>query len=150
MINILNGYEFKRNNENVIVYPISTLAGVLSIPQHEIKEHYFYCVLDECTSQGEWHTEEIVNGEIELYLPVFNMKALIDSLKREGFNVDEFQAKTIIDKMLETQRIVSECFDLHNGFKDYKDPIRKHDLPFVKEIGESISKHPVEEFDFNE
>lgn len=91
--------------------------------------------------QGEWHTEEIVNNEIELYLPAFNMKALIDSLKREGFDVDEFQAKTIVDKMLETQRIVSECFDLHNGFKDYKDPIRKHNLPFIKPIGESISKN---------
>ena len=150
MIDIINGYDFKRNNKNVVVYPISQLAGVLQLIHHEVKEHYFYCVLDDCFAQGEFHTEEVINNEIELYLPVYNTKELIDSLIREGFNPDEFQSKNIIDRMLETQTIVSECFDLKNGFQDYKDPIRKHGLPFVKDLGESISKNPVEEFDFNE
>ena len=140
MIDIINGYEFKRNNKNVIVYPISQLAVVLGLVAHEVKEHYFYCVLDDCLAQGEIHSEEVINKEIELFLPVFNAKALIDSLIREGFNPDEFQSKNIIDRMLETQTIVSECFDLKNGFQDYKDPIRKHSLPFVKDVKFSISR----------
>lgn len=144
MIDILNGYDFKRNNKNIVVYPISQLAGVLGLVQHEVKEHYFHCVLDDCLLQGELHTEEIVNNEIELYLPVYNLKYLIDSLIREGFKPDEFQSKNIVDRMLETQTIVSDCFDLKNGFQDYKDPIRKHNLPFVKEIGSSVSKNIVE------
>lgn len=141
MIDILNGYDFKRNNKNVVVYQISKLAGILGIHPHEVKEHYFFCVLDDCLAQGEFHTEEIINNEIELYLPVYNLKYLIDSLVREGFKPDEFQSKSIIDKMLETQNIVSECFDFENGFQDYTDPIRKYDFPFIKDIKESISKH---------
>ena len=140
MIDIINDYEFKRNNKNVIVYPISQLAGVLGLVTHEVKEHYFYCVLDDCLAQGELHSEEVINKEIELFLPVFNAKALIDSLIREGFTPDEFQSKNIIDRMLETQNIVSECFDLKNGFQDYKEPIRKHSLPFVKDVKFSISR----------
>ena len=140
MIDILNGYDFKRNNDNVVVYPISTLSSVFGLQPHEIKEHYFYCVIDQCFAEGEFHTEEIVNNEIELYLPVYNIKALIDSLIREEFKINKEQSEFLIDRMLETQRIVSECFDLKNGFQDYKDPIRKHDLPFVKEIHESISR----------
>ena len=141
MIDIINGYSFKRNEKNTVLYAATQLAGVLCVAPHELKEHYFYCVLDQCLSEGEIHTEEIINNEIELFLPVYNAKSLIDSLIREGFKIDEFQSKNVIDKMLETQRIVSECFDLKNGFQDYKDPIRKQDLPFVKPIGESISKH---------
>ena len=141
MIDILNGYGFKRNFENVVVYPISQLAGILDLPLHEVKEHYFHCVLDECMSKGELHSEEIVNGEIEVYLPPYNVKALIDSLLREGFKLDEFQRESILAKILETQRIVSDCFELRNGFSDYKDPIRKINPPFVKPISESISKH---------
>lgn len=144
MIDILNGYDFKRNNKNIVVYPISQLAVILGLQQHEVKEHYFYCVLDSCFSEGEFHSEEIANGEIEIYLPVYNLKQLIDSLTREGFKPDEFQSKSIVDRMLETQTIVSDCFDLKNGFNEYKDPIRKHNLPFVKEIGSSVSKNIVE------
>lgn len=145
MIDILNGYGFKRNNENVVVYPISHLAGVLGLHQHEVKEHYFHCVLDDCFAEGEFHQEEIINNEIEVYLPSFNLKYLIDSLKREGFKVDEFQSENIVNRMLETQRIVSECFELKNGFQDYRDPIRKFNPPFVKDIGESITKKPDDE-----
>lgn len=147
MIDIINGYEFKRNRENVIVYKISSLASVLGLPLHEVKEHYFWCVLDDCTTKGEWHTEEVVNGEIELYLPVFNLKALIDSMKREGFNVDKFQSKMLIKNMLQTQELVSDMFEVKNGFVNYSDPIRKYNLPFIKDIGESISKISSDEGD---
>ena len=126
MIDILNGYDFKRNNKNVVVYPISQLSGVLGLANHEVKEHYFHCILDSCFAQGEFHTEEVINNEIEVYLPVYNTKELIDSLIREGFKPDSFQAKNIIDRMLETQSLVSDCFELKNGFQDYKDPMRKH------------------------
>ena len=140
MIDIINGYEFKRNNKNVIVYPISTLSSVLGLQPHEIKEHYFHCVIDQCFAEGEFHTEEIVNNEIELYLPVYNIKALIDSLIREEFKINKEQSEFLIDRMLETQTIVSECFDSKNGFNYYKDPIRKHSLPFVKDVKFSISR----------
>lgn len=150
MIDILNGYGFKRNFQNTVVYPITDLGSLLGLQPHEIKEHYFLCVLDDCLAQGEYHTEEVVNGNIEVYLPAYNAKYLIDSLIREGFKIDEFQSKNIIEKLLETQTIVSECFDMKSGSPSYSDPIRKHNLPFVKDIGESISRHPVEEFDFSE
>lgn len=140
MIDILNGYDFKRNRENVVVYPISSLATILGLQPHEIKEHYFYCVIDQCFAEGEFHTEEIVNGEIEVYLPPYNVKALIDSLVREGFKLDDFQRESVVNKILETQRIVSDCFESKNGFQNYKDPIRKINPPFVKPISESISK----------
>ena len=139
MIDILNGYGFKRNFKNVVVYPISVLATALNMQPFQVKEHYFLCVLDECLAQGEWHSEEIINGEIELYLPVYNTQVLLESLKREGFKVDEFQHESIIAKMLETQGIVSECFDMMCGAPSYKDPIRKHNLPYVKPLCESIS-----------
>ncbi len=141
MIDILNGYGFKRNFENVVVYPISQLAGVLGLPLHEVKEHYFHCVSDMCMAEGELHSEEIVNGEIEAYLPPYNVKALIDSLTREGFKLDEFQRESIVTKILETQSIVSDCFESKNGFSDYKDPIRKFGNPCVKPLSESISKN---------
>lgn len=141
MIDILNGYGFKRNFENVVVYPISQLAGVLCLPLHEVKEHYFHCVSDMCMAKGELHSEEILNGEIEVYLPPYNVKELIDSLAREGFKLDEFQRESVVTKILETQRIVSDCFESKNGFQTYKDPIRKINHPFVKPVSESISKH---------
>lgn len=141
MIDIINGYGFKRNFENVVVYPISQLAGVLGLPLHEVKEHYFHCVYDMCMANGELHSEEILNGEIEVYLPPYNVKELIDSLAREGFKLDEFQRESVVTKILETQSIVSDCFESKNGFSDYKDPIRKFNNPFVKPISESISKH---------
>lgn len=141
MIDIINGYEFKRNFKNVVVYPITSLSTILGLQPYEIKEHYFLCVLDDCLSQGEYHEEEIVNGKLEVYLPSYNLKYLIDSLNREGFKIDEYQSKTIVEKILETQRIVSECFEMKSGSPDYSDPIRKHNLPFVKPIGESISKN---------
>lgn len=144
MIDILNGYEFRRNRENVVTYKISSLATILGLQEHEIKEHYFYCVVDQCFSEGEMHTEEIVDNEIELHLPVYNVQQLIESLVREGFDIDNFQSENIVKYMLETQRIVSECFDLKNGFQNYKDPIRKHGLAFVKEIKESISRNKEE------
>ena len=150
MIDILNGYDFKRNHKNVVVYPISQLAGILGIHHHEAKEHYFFCVSDDCLAQGETHTEEIINSEIELYLPVYNVKQLIDSLIREGFDIDQFQSKSVIEKMLETQSIVSDCFDSKNGFQEYKDPIRKYDLPFIRDIKESISKHVSSDSNLND
>ena len=141
MIDIINGYGFKRNFENIVVYPISQLAGVLGLPLHEVKEHYFHCVSDMCMANGELHSEEILNGEIEVYLPSYNVKELIDSLAREGFKLDEFQRESVVTKILETQSIVSDCFESKNGFSDYKDPIRKFNNPCVKPISESISKH---------
>lgn len=140
MIDILNGYDFQRNSENVVTYKISSLAAILGLQPYEIKEHYFHCVIDQCFSEGEFHYEEIVRGEIEVYLPSYNLKALIDSLKYEGFKIDEFQSESVVNHILETQRIISECFDLKNGFQDYKDPIRKHGLPFVMDFRESITK----------
>lgn len=141
MINILNGYDFQRNSENVVTYKISSLSTILGLKSHEVKEHYFHCIIDQCFGEGEFHYEEVVAGEIEVHLPPYNLKALIDSLKREGFNVDEFQSESVVNCMLETQRIVSECFDLKNGFQEYKDPIRKHGLPFVNDFRESITKN---------
>lgn len=141
MIDILNGYEFKRNFQNTVVYPISSLSTILGLQPHEIKEHYFLCVLDDCLLEGEYHTEEVLNDGIEVYLPTYNAQKLIESLKREGFKIDEFQSENVILKMLETQRIVSECFDMKSGSPNYADPIRKYSLPFVKDISESVSKH---------
>lgn len=141
MIDIINGYGFKRNFKNVVVYPISSLATVLGLQPYEIKEHYFLCVLDDCLLKGEHHEEEIVNGELEVYLPSYNLKYLIDSLNREGFKIDKYQSKAIVEKILETQNIVSECFSMLCGTPNYSDPIRKHNLPFVKPICESISKN---------
>lgn len=150
MIEIINGYAFKRNQKNEVVFPISHLSGILGLQPYEIKEHYFLCVLDDCLLQGETHSEEVVRGEIEIYLPVYNAKYLIESLAREGFEIDEFQSKNVIEKMLETQTVVSECFNLDNGTPLYNDPIRKHNLPHVKSISESVSRHQVEEHDFSD
>lgn len=141
MIDIMNGYDFKRNKDNVVVYPISQLAMILGLQPHEIKEHYFYCVEDQCFSEGEFHSEEIINNEIELYLPPYSVKALIDSLNREGFEIDKFQSENVLAKMLETQDIVSDSFDSKNGFQEYIDPIRKHNPPHVKSLKESISRN---------
>ena len=141
MIDIQNIYVFKRKIDNSeILYPISDLAGILGLHQHTLKEHYFYCVADYCFSQGEIHAEEIKNNEIEVYLNCFAVGELIKSLKRESFKIDEFQAESVLNKMLETQRIASECFENKNGFNSYIDPARKLGLQFVEDLSKSISR----------
>lgn len=136
MISILNGYDFKRNCDSVVLYSIESLACILGLQPYEIKEHYFLCVVDDCLSQGEYHLEKINNGELDLLLPVFNVAALIASLEREGFKIDEFQSKQIVKSMLETQSVIDECF----SNQTYSDPIRKLNTPHVKDISQSISR----------
>lgn len=141
MISILNGYNFKRNCDNVVLYSIESLACILGLQPYEIKEHYFLCVVDDCLAQGEYHLESIKNGELDLLLPVFNVAALIASLEREGFKIDEYQSKQVLVNMLETQSVITECFinaELRNN--DYRDPIRKFNAPHVKDISQSISR----------
>jgi len=140
MISIINGYDFKRNNSNEIVYAASSLATILGLQPYLVKEHYFHCVADACYAEGEFHTEEVINGEVELYLGCFAVKELIDSLKRENFKIDEFQSENVLKYMLETQSVVSDCFVNQNGFTQYLDPIRKINPPFVKDVCESITQ----------
>ena len=141
MIDILNGYGFKRNFENVVVYPISQLAGVLGLPLHEVKEHYFHCVLDECMSEGELHSEEIVNGEIEVYLP--KAQSYIDVLFKEKLLTEEqkqFLISTINQRIgyLEYQIGFVSCYDMSQlGFEIVK---RREDLEKRYDILEKLFK----------
>lgn len=96
MINILNGYDFQRNSENVVTYKISSLSTILGLKSHEVKEHYFHCIIDQCFGEGEFHYEEVVAGEIEVHLPPYNLKALIDSLKREGLMLMSSNLKVLL------------------------------------------------------
>jgi len=140
MIDIINGYGFKRNFDNSVLYSLDNVASILSVQPYLIKEHYFHCVADRCFSEGEFHKEEITNGNLDIYIPCKSLGNLIDSLTFEriieGNQVDDIMR--VLGKHVETQNIVSECFD--KFCYDYSDPIRKinDSLP---PISDSISKH---------
>lgn len=140
MIDIINGYGFKRNFDNSVLYSLDNVASVLGVQPYLIKEHYFHCVADRCFSEGEFHKEEISNGNFDIYIPCKALGNLIDSLTFEriieGSQVDDIMR--VLGKHVETQNIISECFD--KFCYDYTDPIRKinDSLP---PIGDSISKH---------
>lgn len=139
MIDIINGYGFKRNFDNTVLYSLDNIASVLELPNYVIKEHYFHCVADRCFSEGEFHKEEVIGSIIDVYIPCKSLGNLIDSLTYEKI-INDDQVKDImrvLDKHIETQNIVSECFSSYAY--DYSDPIRKlnDSLP---PISESVSK----------
>lgn len=140
MIDIINGYGFKRNFDNTVLYSLGNVASVLGLQPYVIKEHYFHCVADRCFSEGEFHKEEILLGDIEIYIPCKSLGNLIDSLTFEriieGDKVTDIMR--VLEKHVETQNIVSECFD--KFCYDYSDPVRKIN-DTLPPISESISKH---------
>lgn len=142
MIDIINGYGFKRNHDNTVLISLSNVAYYLGVQPYLIKEHYYICVADRCFSDGEIHFEQVENHQIEAYIPCKSLEYLIDSLKHEKVavtNYDEEKAITLVlDKMIETQNIVSECFN-HDAY-DYRDPVRKIN-EHLPPISESVSKH---------
>lgn len=140
MIDIINGYGFKRNHDNTVLFPLSHFASVIGLQPYQVKEHYFHCVADRCFSEGEFHTEEVQNGGIEVYIPCKSIGNLIDSLTFEkiieGVQIDN--AMRLLGKHVETQDIVGECFGSYSY--DYTDPLRKAN-EHLPPISESISKH---------
>lgn len=127
MIDIINGYDFKRNFNNTVLISLSNVAHHLGVQPYLIKEHYYICVADRCYSEGEIHHEEIENSSVEAYIPCKSLEYLIDSLKHEKVAVTDYDKQKaitlVLDKMIETQGIVSDCFD--RDMYDYVDPIRK-------------------------
>lgn len=140
MIDIINGYGFKRNFDNTILYSLDNVASILNVQPYLIKEHYFHCVADNCFAQGEFHKEQVFKGNIDIFIPCKSLGDLIDSLTFEriieGSQVDDIMR--VLAKHVETQNLVSECFS--EFCYNYTDPIRKinDSLP---PISESISKH---------
>ena len=140
MIDIINGYGFKRNHDNTVLYPLSHFASIVGLQPYQVKEHYFHCVADRCFSEGEFHTEEVQHGQIEIFIPCKAVGNLIDSLTYEKIIVDDqvANAMRLLEKHVETQNLVSECFG--NFSYDYTDPLRKIN-EHLPPISESISKH---------
>lgn len=142
MIDIINGYGFKRNFDNTVLFSLSNVASVLGVQPYLIKEHYYLCVADRCFSEGEIHIECVEGSCIEVYIPCKSLEYLIDSLKHEKVAVTDYDKEKVItlvlDKMVETQDIVSECFN-HDAY-DFSDPVRKIN-PDLPSISESVSKH---------
>lgn len=140
MIDIINGYGFKRNFDNSVLYSLDNVASVLEVQPYLIKEHYFHCVADRCFSEGEFHKEEVIGSIIDVFIPCKSLGNLIDSLTFEkiieGEQVDNIMR--VLAKHVETQNIVSECFD--KFCYDYIDPIRKvnDSLP---PVSDSITRH---------
>ena len=140
MIDIINGYGFKRNFDNSVLYSLDNVASVLEVQPYLIKEHYFHCVADRCFSEGEFHREEVIGSIIDVFIPCKSLGNLIDSLNFEkiieGEQVDNIMR--VLAKHVETQNIVSECFD--KFCYDYSDPIRKvnDSLP---PVSDSITRH---------
>ena len=140
MIDIINGYGFKRNFDNSVLYSLDSVASVLEVQPYLIKEHYFHCVADRCFSEGEFHREEVIGSIIDVFIPCKSLGNLIDSLNFEkiieGEQVDNIMR--VLAKHVETQNIVSECFD--KFCYDYSDPIRKvnDSLP---PVSDSITRH---------
>lgn len=140
MIDIINGYGFKRNFDNSVLYSLDNVASVLEVQPYLIKEHYFHCVADRCFSEGEFHKEEVIGSIIDVFIPCKSLGNLIDSLTFEkiieGEQVDNIMR--VLAKHVETQNIVSECFD--KFCYDYSDPIRKvnDSLP---PVSDSITRH---------
>lgn len=140
MIDIINGFGFKRNHPNTILFSVSNLSSVTGMQRYQLKEHYFNCVMDDCFSEGEFHVENVENKQIEIYIPLYSVKHMLSSLTHEGF-MDE--AKTahyniLIDAMVETQNITSDLFD-SNGY--YSDFLRKIN-PRLPPMIESITRNP--------
>ena len=140
MIDIINGYGFKRNFDKSVLYSLDNVASVLEVQPYLIKEHYFHCVADRCFSEGEFHREEVIGSIIDVFIPCKSLGNLIDSLNFEkiieGEQVDNIMR--VLAKHVETQNIVSECFD--KFCYDYSDPIRKvnDSLP---PVSDSITRH---------
>ena len=140
MIDIINGYGFKRNFDNSVLYSLDSVASVLEVQPYLIKEHYFHCIADRCFSEGEFHREEVIGSIIDVFIPCKSLGNLIDSLNFEkiieGEQVDNIMR--VLAKHVETQNIVSECFD--KFCYDYSDPIRKvnDSLP---PVSDSITRH---------
>lgn len=141
MIDIINGYGFKRNHDNTVLYPLSHFSSIVDLQPYQVKEHYFHCVADKCFSEGEFHIEEIQNGSIEVFIPCKSLGYLIDSLTYEKIVTSDLQitnAMRLLDKHIETQNVVGECFGKYSY--DYKDSLRKIN-EFLPPISESISRH---------
>lgn len=139
MIDIINGYGFKRNHENTVLFQLSNLGSILNIQPYIIKEHYYACVHDDCLAEGEFPTETIEKSGLETYLPCASVHKMFMSMKYEGF-LDEDQVKqflTLVDKQVETQNKVSEWFD---DLGNYKDDIRKVN-DSIPDFIESITKN---------
>ena len=140
MIDIINGYGFKRNFDNSVLYSLDSVASVLEVQPYLIKEHYLHCIADRCFSEGEFHREEVIGSIIDVFIPCKSLGNLIDSLNFEkiieGEQVDNIMR--VLAKHVETQNIVSECFD--KFCYDYSDPIRKvnDSLP---PVSDSITRH---------
>lgn len=140
MIDIINGYGFKRNHDNTVFYSLSHFATVVGMQPYQIKEHYFNCVTDRAFSEGEFHIEQIENNGIEVFIPCKSTGYLIDSLVYEKILTEQSKiddAMRLLEKHIETQNVVAECFDGHSY--DYVDPLRKVNdhLPPLKD---SLSK----------
>ena len=146
MIDIINGYGFKRNFNNSIYSSINAISSIIGLQPYQIKEHFYFCVASDCHARGDFQIESIEDGELNIYLDCASTEYLIESLKREGFEVDLISSERFMSRMLETQSLVSEFFDKDDY---YSDPIRKINKN-VPELSESISKLPTEEFDFSE
>lgn len=142
MIDIINGFGFKRNFDNTILISLDDVAYHLGVQPYLIKEHYYICVADRCFSEGEFHKEEIERSDIKVYIPCKSLEYLIDSLKHEKVAVTDYDKEKaitlVLDKMIETQNVVSECFN--NDAYDFSDPVRKIN-PDLPPISESVSKH---------
>jgi len=134
MIDILNGWSFKRNHENVILFSVAHLSSVTGLQPYVLKEHYFGCVKDDAFAEGEFHTEIIEASGLEIYIPVFSVNHMKETLTQGKFltteQIEHYQM--LINKMNETQELVAEVFD-KNGL--YLDQIRKHNphvAPIIK------------------
>ena len=138
MISIINGYDFKRNFDNSVYFPINSLASILNLQPYEIKEHFYFCVASDLHVRGDFQIEFIEHNELNIYLTSSMASHLIDSLKREGFDIDVPSSERFITKMLETERLVSEFFDKDDY---YSDPIRKIGSSSVKDISKSITRN---------
>lgn len=141
MIDIINGYGFKRNHDNTVLYSLSHFASIVGLQPYQVKEHYFHCVADRCFSEGEAHIEEIQNKAIEVFIPCQSLGYLIDSLVYEKIittDEQESNAMRLLEKHIETQNIVGECFGEYSY--DYKDSLRKFN-DMLPPISESVSKH---------
>lgn len=153
MIDIINGYGFKRNPDNTILISLSNIAFHLGVQPYLIKEHYYICVADRCFSEGEVHREEIENSSVEAYIPCKSLEYLIDSLKHEKVAItnpeEEASIHRVLDAMIETQTIVSECFS--RDCYDYSDPVRKinSSLPDISKSVSSISDDELLDPDLN-
>ena len=140
MIDIINGYGFKRNFDNTVLISLSNVASHLGVQPYLIKEHYYICVADRCFAEGEIHHEEIENSSVEAYIPCKSLEYLIDSLKHEKVAITDYDKEKaitlVLDKMIETQNIVSECFS--RDCYDYLDPVRKINSS-LPDISQSVS-----------